>query len=172
MLKIALGSMSSVKEFAVLHAVITLEINSEITAIKCSSDVPNQPFEEETVSGATNRALAAHSAYPNRLSIGIESGLFELPDHTWVDRSIVVFVRPDGSTLTVHSEDVGCPEWAVLKALAARRCGQDITAGKIIAEKLGCAHDDWYTAVHGSGTKTRFDILVETLVKHLPSLLL
>ncbi len=171
MVKIALGSFSSVKEHAVLRAIMTLNVNSEIRAIKCSSGVPDQPFGEETVAGATNRAMAAHSAYPNRLAIGIESGLFELLDHTWVDRSIIVFVRSDGSTLTVHSEDVGCPEWAVLKALAARRRGQDMTAGKIIAEELGCKHDDWYVAVHGSGTKTRFDILVDTLVKHLPSLL-
>lgn len=57
----------------------------ELTAMQCASGVKEQPFgDEETVTGAINRAKAASTSKSQAIGIGFEGGVRELKGQVYV----------------------------------------------------------------------------------------
>ncbi len=73
---IAVGSINPVKVEAVRSVMERIYGQVRIFAYDVSSDVPEQPFGEQTPEGAKNRAKAAMNGHT--LSVGIEAGVFEM----------------------------------------------------------------------------------------------
>ncbi len=75
---IAVGSTNHVKVEAVRSVMERIFGDVRITAVSADSGVPSQPFEMETRQGAINRANDALGSHD--MSVGIEAGVFEMPD--------------------------------------------------------------------------------------------
>ena len=73
---IAVGSVNPVKVEAVRSVMERIFGQVRIFPYDVSSDVPEQPFGEQTPEGAKNRAKAAINGHT--LSVGIEAGVFEM----------------------------------------------------------------------------------------------
>ena len=130
---IGLGSQSEVKQAAVTHALRQFGLtDSQLVAVKARSDINEQPFNDETITGARNRALHTSLLVPGAdLTIAIESGLFERSG-CYLDIAVVVVRLPGGELLQQESEGVVFPADAVEEA---KRRGADVwTVGKILQE--------------------------------------
>jgi inosine/xanthosine triphosphatase len=78
-MKIIVGSKNPVKLQATQNVLEKIYTELEVQAIDVDSEVPDQPLGlEVTIQGAINRAKNAFSREFD-LSVGIESGLFEVP---------------------------------------------------------------------------------------------
>lgn len=75
---IAVGSLNPVKVEAVRNVMERIYGSVRIFAVDAKSGVPEQPFEDETVQGAINRAKGALGKH--RMAVGIEAGVFERYD--------------------------------------------------------------------------------------------
>ncbi len=75
---IAVGSLNPVKIEAVRNVMERIYGSVRIFAVDSKSGVPEQPFEDETVQGAINRAKGAIGDHS--LAVGIEAGVFERYD--------------------------------------------------------------------------------------------
>jgi inosine/xanthosine triphosphatase len=75
---IVVGSLNHVKVEAVRTVMERIYGYVRITAADVPSEVPPQPFEEQTRQGAVNRARNALGNHD--LSVGIEAGVFEMKD--------------------------------------------------------------------------------------------
>lgn len=132
MLLIGLGSQSEVKQAAVSQALRQFDIDVQLMAVKASSNVSEQPFDDETITGAHNRALHTAILVPGAdLTIAIESGLFAR-DGQYLDIAVVLVRLPDGEILTLESEGVVFPTDAVEEV--KRRGAAVWTVGKILQE--------------------------------------
>jgi len=78
-LRIGIGSSNKAKVKPVVSFLRTLfsNIDLEIEAVKVNSEVPEQPFNDETYLGAYNRAKKALEEVNGDYGVGIESGIFE-----------------------------------------------------------------------------------------------
>lgn len=77
-IEVSVGSLNPVKIEAVRKVMERIYGSVRIFACDVPSNVPEQPFEGETVQGAKNRAKAAIGDHD--LSVGIEAGVFEKYD--------------------------------------------------------------------------------------------
>lgn len=78
-MKVIVGSKNPVKIKATKNILKKIYGEVDVTGIDVDSVVPDQPFgKEQTIQGAINRAKNAYSTDFD-LSIGIESGLMEIP---------------------------------------------------------------------------------------------
>lgn len=75
---IAVGSLNRVKVEAVRNVMEKIYGDVRITAVDVPSNVPEQPFEEQTRQGAENRAREALGDHD--MAVGIEAGVFEFSD--------------------------------------------------------------------------------------------
>jgi inosine/xanthosine triphosphatase len=75
---IVVGSVNHVKVEAVRSVMERIFENVKITAIAADSGVSSQPFEMDTRQGAINRAK--NSLGSHDIAVGIEAGVFEMPD--------------------------------------------------------------------------------------------
>jgi len=94
---VAVGSMNPVKIEAVRSVMESIYGDVRITAVDVKSNVPEQPFEEETVKGAENRARSALGDHD--LSVGIEAGVFEMYDGLYDIQHCVVMDRKGKITI-------------------------------------------------------------------------
>lgn len=137
-MQIVLASQSAVKVRAVEQAIQRLELKAQLVAVKAVSNVNEQPFEDETYTGALNRAAHAVMIQPGAdYYLAIESGLFQQKDGEWYDIAVVVLRDESGQYIVHHSEGVRFPREAVEEC--QRRGPQIWTVGKIMVE-LGLAH--------------------------------
>lgn len=79
-MRVAVGSKNPVKIEGVERAFSKFFGDVEVVGVEVSSNVSSQPFNEETIIGAINRAKNAYSKDFD-FSVGVEAGLFEFP-HT------------------------------------------------------------------------------------------
>lgn len=78
-MKVVVGSKNPVKLNATRNVLEKIYDDLIVSAIHVDSEVPDQPFGmDQTVEGAVNRAKNAYSDEYD-LSVGIESGLIEVP---------------------------------------------------------------------------------------------
>lgn len=74
---VAVGSLNRVKVEAVRVVMERIYGEARVTAVDVSGGVPEQPFEDQTRTGAVNRAYNALGDHD--LAVGIEAGVFERP---------------------------------------------------------------------------------------------
>lgn len=177
-IKVALASKSPVKQ-AVCAAVFN-ELNVEIVLVPVSSDVPEQPFNDDATMGALNRAQNAQNACPDAdYVVAIENGIYE-EGGVYVDRGIVA-ILPKGAKIDdaiLQCSDGVAFDQQVLAykdgvALTARDAVIEAgkreggynkwTAGKVMAEwQPNLKHDDPHKYLTG-GAKSRVEYLKEAL---------
>ena len=78
-LVVAVGSENPVKVAAVRAVFSRIFSAVNVLAVKVNSGVPPQPFNEDTVRGAVNRAKEALRRCHADFGVGIEAGLFSMP---------------------------------------------------------------------------------------------
>jgi inosine/xanthosine triphosphatase len=77
---VAVGSGNPVKLAAAKAVILTLAPHAVVTARPVPSGVPDQPFgDEETITGARERAQAARLAADADLGVGLEGGVVDGP---------------------------------------------------------------------------------------------
>jgi inosine/xanthosine triphosphatase len=96
--KVAVGSANPVKVKAVENVFTRVYGKAEVVGVHVSSGVPSQPFGEETVTGAINRAKSAFAPEKFDMGVGIEAGLFKVGDLTIDVQYCAIY---DGSWLTL-----------------------------------------------------------------------
>ncbi len=130
---IGLGSQSEVKQAAVTHALRQFGLTAaQLVAVKARSDINEQPFNDETITGARNRATHTALLVPGAdFTIAIESGLFERSG-CYLDIAVVVVRLPGGEFLQQESAGVVFPTDAVEEV--KRRGADEWTVGKILQE--------------------------------------
>lgn len=79
--RVAVGSANPVKLDAVRAVIARVAPGIEVVGVEVASGVPDQPWgDDETIRGATARALAALKAGEGDIGIGIEGGCVETRD--------------------------------------------------------------------------------------------
>lgn len=107
---IAVGSLNHVKVEAVRTVMERIFGNVRITAVDVSSEVPPQPFEEQTRQGAVNRARNALGGH--EMAVGIEAGVFEKEDGLYDFQYCAVLDRDGRLTVGTGSGFMYPPEVA------------------------------------------------------------
>lgn len=78
---IAIGSSNPVKLAAARAVIARAARGATVVPIPVPSGVPDQPFgDEETITGARNRARAAREALDADLGLGLEGGVVDSPE--------------------------------------------------------------------------------------------
>jgi inosine/xanthosine triphosphatase len=133
-MKIAVGSRNPVKVKAVENTFSRLYGIVEVVGVPARSGVPAQPFGEETITGAINRAKSAYAAEKFDYGVGIEAGLFRVGEFTIDLQYCAIY---DGSWLTL-----GCgsgfeyPSIVLDEVLSGKEVG-DVMSGVTGIENLG-----------------------------------
>lgn len=171
-MKIRVGSSNPDKIKAVQEACTILGI----TAIPFGMDVPSgvnsQPFGfDEIYAGAYNRAIGAHSAAGDIVSIGIENGIVPLQrpgaSIEYFDTAVIVVIDEQGTDFVSTSPAIRFPNYYVEKAKAEGFA--TTTAGSIIAHELGGSTSDPHATIT-LGAVSRHQTLVTGLVVALRQL--
>jgi non-canonical (house-cleaning) NTP pyrophosphatase len=165
-LKVVLGTQSQVKQVAVNKALQQFGVNAVLIAVKASSNVSEQPLDNETIIGAQNRAEHAAVLVPDSdFAIAIESGIFSRGGR-YLDIAIVVARLADGTFIQVESDGAEFPAAAVQETI--RRGTKTWTIGKILAEwGLVVQHDDPHKDLVG---KSRSEFINEAVLRLLHEL--
>ncbi len=100
-LDVAVGSTNRIKIEAVRTVFERVYGDIRITSENVSSNVPEQPFEEETCLGAENRAKAALKDHD--ISVGIEAGVFEMHDGLYDIQHCVIIDAEGKKTIGMGS---------------------------------------------------------------------
>ena len=144
---IVVASTSQIKLNAVRHACSSLFVNKDrtiedikIECIRTESSVSNQPFNEETLTGALNRYNSVRDIYKGKIPyeylISIENGIFGDQINGYYDMAYVII---NGTIF--KSEAYPIPTDVVNKVLESeKKC----TAGQIIDP---INHDNWFPRV-------------------------
>jgi inosine/xanthosine triphosphatase len=135
-MKVAVGSTNPVKVKAVENVFKRVYGEVSVEAVAAASGIPAQPFGEETVAGAINRAKSAYALEKFDLGVGIEAGLFKVGE-VEVTIDIQYCAIYDGSWLTL-----GCgsgfeyPSVVLGEVLAGKEVG-DVMSRVAGVEDLG-----------------------------------
>lgn len=97
-MRVAVGSTNPVKVKAAENVFRRVYGDVQVEGVEVSSGVPAQPFGQETVSGAINRAKSAYAPEKYDLGVGIEAGLFEVNEFTLDLQYCAIY---DGEWLTL-----------------------------------------------------------------------
>jgi inosine/xanthosine triphosphatase len=108
-MKVAVGSSNPAKLSAVKEAFTeALKVEVEVFGISVDSGVSNQPFGDETIDGAYNRAEKVLEASDADFGVGIEGGIMRLGEK-WYNFGFVVINDGDGNIGTGSSGWFECP---------------------------------------------------------------
>ncbi len=135
-MNVAVGSTNPVKVKAVENVFRRVYGEVSVEAVAAASGIPAQPFGEETVIGAINRAKSAYAPEKFDLGVGIEAGLFKVSGME-VTIDIQYCAIYDGSWLTL-----GCgsgfeyPSVVLGEVLAGKEVG-DVMSRVAGVEDLG-----------------------------------
>jgi len=167
--EIALGSKSGVKREALTYAMAKMGLHStRVICVGTESGVNEQPVGiVETSIGSRMRAVTARMARPQAIGIGIESGILVSKPNPAMETLLVqdfahvTVISSDGShRATSTSVMFHFPTEFYLKAL---KIGFDkTTVGKMIAEELGCPHDNPHLGFF-NGKVSRVHLIGDTI---------
>lgn len=123
-MRIAVGSKNPAKVNGVKRAFSRFFEAVEVVGCEVNSNVSDQPFNEETITGAVNRAKNAYSKEFD-FSVGVEAGLFEFP-HTltgYIDFQVACIY--DGERYTVgFGPGFEYPPMVIRDVLSGREVGE------------------------------------------------
>ncbi|MBW7932827.1 MAG: inosine/xanthosine triphosphatase [Gemmatimonadaceae bacterium] len=151
--RVAVGSTNPVKLAATRAVFQRLEPHTHVDGIAVASGVPDQPIgDEQTITGATNRARAARVTLDADLGVGIEGGVVETP-HGMRTCAWAVVVTRDGAVHIGGSLSMPLPD--AVAALIRR----GVELGHAIDQLHGTSN-----IKHGAGA---VGILTEGLVNRM-----
>ena len=158
----AVGSSNPVKVKAVENVLRKFFPNMEVIAVSVDTQVPEQPFGDDTYKGAVNRAVAALKHTSNAYAgIGIEAGLI-LNKNTgkYMDVQYCVIFTSKGEIFTGMGPGFHYPEIALKKII------EGSTVGEVMSKLSGEDNIGYKTGAIGYLTKGMFDRtkLTETAV--------
>ena len=139
-MKVVVGSLNPTKIEGTRKAFEQYFEEVEIKGIRVESRVSNQPFNEDTVMGAINRARNAFSEELD-YSVGIEAGLFSFKNTLtgYVDFQVAAIF--DGKTMTLgFGPGFEYPNFVVRRVLDGNEVGdvmEKLTGIKNLGEKTG-----------------------------------
>ncbi|MCD6575981.1 MAG: inosine/xanthosine triphosphatase [Nanoarchaeota archaeon] len=128
-MRVVVASTNPVKVDAVKEVFSEVFGDVHITGKPIESNVPPQPFNEEVILGALNRARNAMAAGVD-FSVGIEGGIIKLGGK-YYNLGFVVIMDKSGKIGTGTSGWFECPE----KVLAEIRKGKEL--GTVMDEMIG-----------------------------------
>jgi len=97
-MRVAVGSLNPVKVKATENVFRRVYGDVIVEGIDVSSGVPAQPYGEETIGGAINRAKSVYANEKYDMSVGIEAGLFKVGEMMLDLQYCAIY---DGSWLTL-----------------------------------------------------------------------
>ena len=130
-MKVAVGSANPVKIQAVRE--VFREVfgeKVEITSVKVDSGVPTQPFKEDTIKGALNRAKNALKLTDADFGVGIESGVMKFGEK-WYNFGFIAIIDKKGNVGTGTSGWFECP----ISVLRELEKGKEL--GQVMSEITG-----------------------------------
>jgi len=142
-MKVIVGSLNPTKIEGVKKAFEQFFENVVVSSMKVSSGVGNQPFNNDVVKGAINRAINSFSNEYD-FSIGIEAGLFSLKNTLtgYVDFQVAAIYN--GKRLTIgFGPGFEYPPSVIEKVLRGKEVGDvmdEITGIQNLGEKTGAIH--------------------------------
>lgn len=164
MCHMVVGSMSRHKLDAVRWACDRIGmISAIVSGIRTDSGQNEQPVGfDETFDGASARARSVKDRYPDRVAIGIESGIFRIgeDDPVTCDMAVVVVLTEHGVRIMTTSSALVIPERFV--EMAESRGFGNTTVGSVIASELGGDPADPHSLLTG-GLVSRMETLADAL---------
>ena len=122
-MKIAVGSTNPVKVTAVRNTVSRIWPEAEIVPISVPSGISEMPMsDEETLTGARNRAVAARDQLEADFGIGLEGGVHPEP-FGWVLHGWVAVVDRNGRSGIGGGGRLPLPDHIAQKVLAGQELG-------------------------------------------------
>ncbi|RSK25339.1 DUF84 family protein [Bhargavaea beijingensis] len=122
-MKIVVGSSNLAKIGAVKNAFESLGIQADVTGAGTESGVAAQPFgDEETLTGARNRAIAALKTGPHDLSIGLEGGVKELDGRLYIC-NWGALALPDRTVFTAGGAQIPLPDEVAVLVRGGKELG-------------------------------------------------
>ncbi len=131
-MKIAVGSTNPVKINAVKRTFKKVFGNVEVVGIKVDSHVSNQPFHEDVMKGAINRAKDALKLTNADFGVGIEGGVTKF-GKKWYNLGFVAIINKHGKLGTGTSGWFECPPKILKKLKEGEELGDVID--KIVGKK-------------------------------------
>ncbi|MCD6547660.1 MAG: inosine/xanthosine triphosphatase [Nanoarchaeota archaeon] len=128
-MKVVVASKNPVKINAVKEVFSEIFGDVEVYSKEVDSGVPNQPFNEETIKGAINRAEKAMDKDFD-FSVGIEGGIIKLGDK-YYNLGFIAILDKNGNLCTGTSGWFECPE----KVLKEIKKGKEL--GQVMDEFIG-----------------------------------
>lgn len=160
---IVVGSTSEHKLGAVKQACVRLGRAVGVSGTKTASGQNEQPVGlEETYSGALTRAQLAKRQYPDRIAIGIESGILRIGRESpmTIDIAVIVVLPDADRCIVTTSQAIVFPERCV--ELAESRGFATTTVGSVIAEEFGGDATDPHATLT-DGRVRRMETLVDAV---------
>lgn len=142
-MKIAVGSRNPTKVEGIRRAFEEFFGKVEIYSFEVKTSIPPQPFDEQTILGAIERAKKCYREEFN-FSVGLEAGLFRVPYTTtgYVDFQVAAVY--DGKRLSIgFGPGFEYPKVVIDEVLKGKEVGkvmEEITGIKDIGKKFGAIH--------------------------------
>lgn len=142
-MKVVVGSLNPTKIEGVKKAFNQFFDDVVVKGVKVNSEVGDQPFNNDVVKGAINRAINSFSNDYD-FSVGIEAGLFSLKNTLtgYIDFQVAAIYN--GKRLTIgFGPGFEYPPIVVDKVLKGKEVGDvmdEITGIKNLGEKTGAIH--------------------------------
>jgi len=142
MLKVAVGSKNPTKVEGVKLAFEQYFKDVEVIPKDVDSGVPAQPFNDDVIRGAINRAINAFGDCD--FSVGVEAGLFSVKNTITGYMDFQVAVIYDGKNFTIgFGPGFEFPHLVVREALKGKEVGdvmEELTGIERIGERFGAIH--------------------------------
>jgi len=145
-MKVAVGSTNPVKIQAVTEAFQEMLNGGDVIGIQVKSDVSDQPFNEEVLEGAVNRAEKALKLTGAEFGVGIEGGVIQLGEK-WYNLGFVTIIDKKGRRGTGTSGWFECPP----KILDQLKRGREL--GDVMDELTGMKNTKMQNGAIGIFTK-------------------
>jgi len=156
-MKVSVGSTNPVKVQAVREVFEEVFCDVEVTSVEVDSGVPLQPFDDEVIRGAEDRARYALKLTDADYGVGIEGGVMKLGNR-WYNLGFVAIINRAGKIGTGTSGWFECPS-CILEKL---KDGQEL--GDVIDELAGRKDTKRHEGAIGLFTKGK--ISRKDLYKH------
>jgi inosine/xanthosine triphosphatase len=153
-MKIAVGSTNPSKIQAVREAFYELFGEVQVRGIPVVSDVAAQPFHEEVMQGAVNRAEKAITVTGADFGVGIEGGIIQLGGR-WYNLGFVAIIDKAGQLGTGTSGLFECPSTILEQVKRGKELGDvmDEVTGRKETEK-----EEGAIGIFTKGTVKRTDL--------------
>ena len=143
-MRVAIGSKNPTKVEGVRLAFERFFEDVEVLSVDVDSGVSYQPFGEEVIKGAKNRALRSFDACDCDFGVGVEAGLFKVEETLTGYMDFQVAVIYDGSRFSMgFGPGFEFPPFVVKRALKGVEVGKtmsEFTGISNIGKKKGAIH--------------------------------